>query len=86
MQFDLIVKWMKTFDLKTGQAWRAVWRRGKEPQDRRPLGLAPNRKLQSRLRTEGEQQVHLDAFIVLFRDIDDLITSLVEQIAATDMF
>jgi hypothetical protein len=38
------------------------------------------------LRTEGEQQAHLDAFIVLFRDIDDLITSLVEQIAATDVF
>ena len=38
------------------------------------------------LRTEGEQQTHLDAFIVLFRDIDDLITSLVEQTAATDMF
>ena len=38
------------------------------------------------LRTEGEQQTHLDAFIVLFRDIDDLITSLVEQTATTDMF
>src|SRR5262249_115082 len=38
------------------------------------------------LRAEGEQQVHLDAFIVLFRDIDDLITSLLEQIAATDVF
>ena len=37
------------------------------------------------LRAEGEQQAHLDAFIVLFRDIDDLITSLVEQIAATDV-
>jgi hypothetical protein len=37
-------------------------------------------------RTEGEQQAHLDAFIVLFRDIDDLITSLVEQIAAADVF
>ena len=38
------------------------------------------------LRTDGEQQAHLDAFIVLFRDIDDLITSLVEQIAATGWF
>ena len=38
------------------------------------------------LHAEEEQQAHLDAFIVLFRDIDDLITSLVEQIAATDVF
>lgn len=38
------------------------------------------------LRAEGEQQAHLDAFIVLFRDIDDLITTLVEQIAASDVF
>jgi hypothetical protein len=38
------------------------------------------------LRAEGEQQAHLDAFIVVFRDIDDLITSSVEQITATDVF
>ena len=31
MQFDLIVTWMKNFDLKTGQGWRSVWRQGREP-------------------------------------------------------
>jgi hypothetical protein len=35
---------------------------------------------------ENSRRTHLDAFIVLFRAIDGLITSLVEQIAATDLF
>jgi hypothetical protein len=44
MQFDLIVKWMKNFDLKTGQGSRSVWQQGREPPG--PLELAPNRKFQ----------------------------------------
>jgi hypothetical protein len=38
------------------------------------------------LPAEGEQQAHLDAFIARFRDIDDLITSLLGQIAANAVF
>lgn len=58
------------------------WLEGKSP----PGWEMPQLCRAGSLRTEGEQQAHLDAFIVLFHDIDDLITSLVEQIAATDAF
>ena len=68
--------------------WRAILRswligsRGSRLRDGRWPQLC---RVGSLLPAEGEQQAHLDAFIVLFRDIDDLITSLVEQIAATDV-
>jgi hypothetical protein len=55
---------------------------GKSP----PRWVMPQLCRAGSLRTEGEQQAHLDAFIVPFCDIDDLIPSLVEQIAAPDVF
>ncbi len=59
---------------------------GKSPErEIPPTGLDAVEQARESSYAEGEQQAHLDACLILLRYIDEVITSLVDQISAADV-